>query len=222
MYILYGGKFTRAVGPQMVLEEAGLPYEVRSIDIVAGEHRDPGFLSINPAGFVPALVTPEGAVLHEAAAIMLYLADRHHMRDLVPGVDTPERGIFYSKYFFLTNDIQPAMKRFYYPERYSSDPADAPRIRAQAFDMSLERWSVVERHLATEGPYHLGKQISLVDLYMAVWVAYGTEKPYNLLDDYPAIRRCYLAVRERPHIKPLLMEIEAIIGEFEDPPIRSE
>ncbi len=214
MYILYGGKFTRAVGPQMVLDEAGLPYELRSVDIVSGEHREPEFRAINPAGYVPALVTPEGMVLHEAAAIMLYLADRHHLRDLVPDLHTQDRGVFYAKYFFLTNDIQPAMKRYYYPERYSSDPADAPRIKAQAFKMAMERWGVVERYLASNGPYHLGDRISLADLYMSIWVAYGTEKPYNLLEDHPAIRTCYMAVRKRPRIKPLLAEIEDIIGEF--------
>ncbi len=34
MYILYGGGVSRAVGPQMVLEEAGLAYELREVDIV--------------------------------------------------------------------------------------------------------------------------------------------------------------------------------------------
>ena len=77
MYILYGGSITRSLAPQMVLEEGSLAYTLREIDIDAGEHRGEAFLEINPAGYVPALVTPEGHVLHEAAAIMLYLADRH-------------------------------------------------------------------------------------------------------------------------------------------------
>ena len=34
MYVLYGGRISRAVGPQMVLEEAGLAYELREVDIV--------------------------------------------------------------------------------------------------------------------------------------------------------------------------------------------
>lgn len=214
MYILYGGKFTRAVAPQMVLEEAELPYELREVDIVADEHRAPAFLSINPAGFVPALVIPEGQMLHEAAAIMLYLADRHHLSDLIPDADSPERGQFYAKFFFLSNDIQPAMKRYYYPHRYSSDPADTPRIKTRAFETAVERWGVVEQHLAGNGPYHLGDRVSLVDFYMAMWAAFGFEESYDLLDHHPAIANCYEMVRERPRIKPLLMGIEDAIDDY--------
>jgi len=42
-----------------VLEEGGIEYELRKIDILKGEHRAPGFLAINPAGLVPVLIIPE-------------------------------------------------------------------------------------------------------------------------------------------------------------------
>lgn len=59
MYIVYGGKFTRTVCVQMVLEEGELSYELRELDILHDEHRSPEFLSINPAGYIPAMITPE-------------------------------------------------------------------------------------------------------------------------------------------------------------------
>lgn len=77
MYVLYGGDFTRATLVQWVLEEGKIEYELRKIDILKGEHRSAEFLAINPAGLVPVLITPDGDALHEAAALMLYLADRH-------------------------------------------------------------------------------------------------------------------------------------------------
>ena len=86
MYIVYGGRFTRTICVQMVLEEGGIPYELRELDILRDEHRSAQFLAINPAGYIPAMITPEGQALHETAAIMLYLADRHGLRDLAPGV----------------------------------------------------------------------------------------------------------------------------------------
>ncbi len=208
MYILYGGRFTRAVCVQMVLEEAGIPYELRELDIVAGEHREPDFLAVNPAGFVPAMITPEGEVLHETAALMLYLADRHGLDGLAPRVDEPERGLFYSKLFFLTNDVQPAMKRIYFPQRYSTDPADTPRIKAQAVSMAEDRWKVVDAHLAAHGPYHLGARFSLVDLYMIMWAA-AFEPKEALFESCPAIARCYDLVAARPKVAPLLAQHEA-------------
>ncbi len=203
MYILYGGKFTRTVGVQMVLEEGGIPDELRELDIVAGEHREPDFLAINPAGYVPAMITLEGQALHETAAIMLYLADRHGLDELAPRAGEPERGLFYSKLFFLTNDVQPAMKRIYFPHRYSTDSADAPRIKAQAVRMAEERWKVVDAHLAAHGPYHLGTRFSLVDLYMVVWAALF-EPRAALFESCPAIARCYDLAAARPKIVPLL------------------
>jgi hypothetical protein len=70
MYILYGGDFTRAVLVQWVLEEGKLDYELRKIDILKGEHRAAEFLAINPAGFVPVLITPDGDALYEVAALI--------------------------------------------------------------------------------------------------------------------------------------------------------
>ena len=216
MYILYGGRLTRTIGPQMVLQEGDLAYELREIDILADEHRTPEFRAINPAGYVPALITPEGETLHEAAAIMLYLADRHGLDDLAPAPDAPERGLFYSKLFFLTNDVQPALKRYFFPHRYSTDDADTPRIKARALDTAMERWAVVDDHLAAHGPYHLGARFSLVDLYMAMWAVFGFAPTAAMSPNFPALRRCYDLVAARPKIAALLAATESMVADDAD------
>lgn len=38
-----------------LLEEMGLPYRLRPVDLLAAVGNDPEFLAINPAGFIPAL-----------------------------------------------------------------------------------------------------------------------------------------------------------------------
>ena len=89
MYVLYGGRFTRALIVEMVMAEGGIPYELRSVDIVAHEHREPAYLAVNPAGWVPALVTPAGETLYETPAINLYLAEHHRLTHLAPESPTP-------------------------------------------------------------------------------------------------------------------------------------
>ncbi len=210
LYILYGHRFTRSILVEAVLREGGLAYEQRSVDIRKGEHRDAEFLATNPAGFVPALVTPEGEILHETPAIMLYLAERHGLEDLAPRTDDPQRGLFLAKLFYFCDDLQPAMKRSFYAERYSTDPGDTERIRARAREMALERWSVVEAHLAARGPYHLGARFSLVDLCLAYWAL--CHPPQEIFEPYPAIKRCFDLVLERPVIGPLFRETRAIIA----------
>ena len=68
MYILYGGRFTRTLIVEMVMAEGDIAYELREIDIFKQQHRSPEFLAINPAGWVPAMITPEGETLHETPA----------------------------------------------------------------------------------------------------------------------------------------------------------
>ena len=119
MYILYGGDFTRATFVQWVLEEGKIEYELRKIDILQGEHRSAEFLAINPAGLVPVLITPDGDALYEVAALMLYLADRHQLSELAPPSTDPDRGLFLSTVFHIAGDIQPEMKRFHFPHRFS-------------------------------------------------------------------------------------------------------
>jgi GST-like protein len=73
----------------IALEELALPYEVRAVNVFAGEGQSPAFLAINPAGKIPVIRDLEtGVVLTESNAILLYLADK--VRCLVPP-SGPER-----------------------------------------------------------------------------------------------------------------------------------
>ncbi|MFN3614523.1 MAG: glutathione S-transferase N-terminal domain-containing protein [Rubrimonas sp.] len=62
----------------IALEEMGLPYEVRFVDIGKGEQFDPDFLKIAPNNRMPAIVDPEGpdgapVSIFESGAILQYL-----------------------------------------------------------------------------------------------------------------------------------------------------
>src|SRR5579859_4375286 len=69
-----------------LLEEMGLPYRLRPVDLLAGVENDPEFLAINPAGFIPAIQDGE-VTLVESIAIMEYLMARHGPTPLAPAPD---------------------------------------------------------------------------------------------------------------------------------------
>ncbi len=209
MYRLCFQKGTASFGPQAVLEEAKLPYELVSVDTSTGEHRRPDYLAINPLGLVPALVTPQGETLYESAAILLYLADRHHVEDLAPPVDDPLRGLFYRSLFYLSKTVQTAYKRFHYPERFSSDPGDAPCIKAKAVDDLVAGWRAVDVQLAATGPYHLGARFSLADIYL-VMLATWFDPPEELRRLFPAVANCFDLVAKRPAIRRCLERQDAL------------
>ena len=65
----------------IMLEECGLAYEARPIDISAGAQLDPEYRKISPANKVPAIVDQDGpggerTRVFESAAILQYLAEK--------------------------------------------------------------------------------------------------------------------------------------------------
>lgn len=206
MYILYGGDFTRSWLVQWVLEEGGLPFQFRNIDIVKGEHRKAEFLAINPAGLVPVLITPEGEALSEAAALMVYLADRHGLSELAPPPGDPLRGLFLQTIFHLVSDIQSEMKRFHFPHRFSPRTEDNFKIQDMAKALVLSRLAVISERLVRNGPYTLGPRFSLADAYLCFWVAYlDRDEVFRRL---PLIAKLYGLARARPKLRPHLEETE--------------
>ena len=146
----------------------------------------------------------------ETAAMLLYLAERHELTDMAPAVGDPDRARFLSRLFFHTNDIQPAMKQFFFPQRYVA-AGDVDGSRAAARRLALDRWAVLDRWLADDGPYHLGRRFSLLDLHMTVWASYGFVDITDITDDFPGVKRVVEHVRARPISGPLLERLEAAV-----------
>jgi glutathione S-transferase len=60
------------------LEELQLPYEVHTINLMAGEQRAPEYLKLNPNGRIPTIVDrdAENFAVFETGAILVYLAEK--------------------------------------------------------------------------------------------------------------------------------------------------
>lgn len=71
-----------------LLEEMGLPYRLRDVDLRAGVENDTEFLTINPAGFIPAIVDGDVTMV-ESIAIMEYLMARYGPTPLAPDARDP-------------------------------------------------------------------------------------------------------------------------------------
>ena len=81
MITVYGeGRGFRVV---WLLEEMGLPYRLRDVDLLKDLAEDPEFLAINPAGFIPAIVDGDVTMV-ESIAIMEYLLARYGPSPLTP------------------------------------------------------------------------------------------------------------------------------------------
>ena len=65
--------------PHVLLHEIGAPFELKLVQRMQGEHKQPEYLKLNPNGQIPVVVDGE-LVLYEAAAICMHLADTHPAR----------------------------------------------------------------------------------------------------------------------------------------------
>lgn len=105
---LYYHPYSRAAGTIWALEEVGVPYALKVVDISKGEQKGTELLSHNPMGKLPTLVDGD-VVVTEAAAISLYLADRYAAGRLAPALDAPERGTYLRWAFFTPGVVEPAV-----------------------------------------------------------------------------------------------------------------
>ncbi len=81
MLDLYTYKTFNGQQVSILLEELSLDYQVKKIDLMKGEQRKDSFLKINPSGRIPAIVdytdeVPNGFVITQAMAILIYLAEK--------------------------------------------------------------------------------------------------------------------------------------------------
>ncbi|HYN28082.1 MAG TPA: glutathione S-transferase family protein [Burkholderiales bacterium] len=81
MIELYFAPTANGLRAAVALEETGLPYRTRKVDLAKGEQRTPEFLKLNPAGLIPVIVDPGGPggkplTLSQSGAIILYAAEK--------------------------------------------------------------------------------------------------------------------------------------------------
>ena len=103
---LYHHPYSRAANVVWMLEEVGVPYELRWVDLFKGGSKAAEVLELNPMGKLPVL-TDGDAVVTESAAVGLYLADRYALGRLAPKPDDPARAAYLRWSLFAPSVIEP-------------------------------------------------------------------------------------------------------------------
>jgi len=91
--VLHYHPWSRAAGVRWLLEELGVPYEVRLVDVNAPGGVPESYRAIHPHKKVPA-VEVDGEILTERAAITIDLADRFPEARLAPAIGDPLRSAY--------------------------------------------------------------------------------------------------------------------------------
>jgi glutathione S-transferase len=145
-----------------LLEEMGLPYRLRPVDLLAGVENDPEFLAVNPAGFIPAL-QDGGVTMVESIAIMEYLMARHGPTPLAPDPRDPTFPA-YQQFLHLGEAGLAASICFVSGARHLAPEAERQNWSArQALEVFETRLGLVTRQLG-RSPYLAGEAFTAADI----------------------------------------------------------
>jgi len=204
MYILYWAQETGAMAPQVLLEEVGVEYQRVIIDMEKGEEMQADYLAVNPRGQIPALFLPDGSLLTESAAMVLYIAERYPESGLLPPPGSVERAQVYRWLFYAVANIYEADLRLYYSERFATEADCADSIKNKASEDMNSAWELLEQQLG-DGPYLLGEQYSVIDPYLLM-LAYWHQQPQELLARCPKLKRLCDTVQQRPAVQRIWLQ----------------
>ena len=161
MITVWGGQISRSIRVVWVLEEMGLPYRVRQVDMLAAE-QDPEFLAVNPANYIPAIQDGD-VVMVESIAIMEYRMGRYGPTSLAPAPQDPtfpayQQFLHLGEAGLATLMMPVVVSRFLAPETERENWGATWSL--QAFQKRLK---LVSQRLASS-PYLAGEAFTAADI----------------------------------------------------------
>jgi glutathione S-transferase len=185
-----------SLSPHIVALEAAIALDLERVDILRTPHLTESgadFASVNPNGYVPALVLDDGSVLTEGAAIVQYLADLKPEAGLAPPAGTIERTRLQAWLNFVGTELH----KTYSPWLFH--PEVGAQAQSYARKKIAERLALVETHLAANGPYLMGQRFTAADAYLFTIVGWSAFTKVDL-SPFPSLRAFMDRVGARPKV----------------------
>ena len=206
---VFGARTGNCFRAAIALEEAGLAYEPRVVDLAHKEQRGPAFLALNPQGKVPVLVEYEenrpAFVLSQSNAILMHVAERSRGR-LLPENDPVARARCYERFLFFVTDVIAPSHAAFALRRAGKDGDEAAFL-----DRSSVGALASSDHMLAVQPFIDGDRFTLADIS-----AYTIALAYQESIDWrtvPHLERWFERVGARP-------SVQRGLAAFNDPPER--
>lgn len=202
MYKLYNVKTWGSLAIHCLLEEMEAPYT--NIWMTPEQVREPAFRAISPLGMIPALGLADGRTLYESAAIVAFLVAAHPDRHLSPALGSSDYGEFMSLLIFMSTDIYALGNVAFFASDYVKGEPEREGLKTRVRQQVDACWAMLEKRLASSGPWIMGREFSALDLYVFMLSIWGSPSEDTLHDRYPAVAKLATAVRARPKLKAVL------------------
>lgn len=193
----------------IMLEELGLAYDLKSVNVRKGEQKLPDHLALNPNGKVPVLIDPDGPdgrrlVLTESGAILIYLAEKTGR--LLPA-DGIERARVFEQMFFHVSGIGPAFGQAGYFQKQA--PEQIP-VALDRFNTEAARVMKVFDRTLGQHPFAAGVDFTIADIAHFGWIWRRAFADIDL-KDYPNVQTWYDGIASRPAVERAIQRVTALI-----------
>jgi len=181
----------------IMLEECGLPYVIRMVDITKGGQFDPAFLKIAPNNRMPAIIDPNGPdgkpiSIFESGAILQYLGRK--TGKLYPE-DERSRVEVDQWLHWQIGGLGPMAGQAHHFRQY------APKKIQYGIDRytdEVNRLYGVLNHRLADGDY-LVKNYSIADIASQPWVRMYRRQGQEMAE-FPHLEAWLLRIKERPAV----------------------
>jgi GSH-dependent disulfide-bond oxidoreductase len=184
----------------IMLEECGLDYRMKLVNIMAGEQFASEFLAISPNNRIPAIVDhdPKGGgdplSVFESGAILLYLAEKtgrflpHDLRGRTAALEWLN---------WQMGGLGPMLGQYGHFKLYAPERIDYATARYR--NEALRLYGVLDRRLA-DNMYVAGAEYSISDMAIFPWIRTYKRQEIDL-DEFSNVKRWYKLLKERPAIQ---------------------
>ncbi|WP_062018348.1 glutathione S-transferase family protein [Aureimonas sp. AU4] len=202
MLIVYAYSTPNSVKVPIALEELGLDYELRAVNVRKGEQKAPDFLALNPNAKVPVLV--DGSfVLTESAAILVHLAETTGR--LLP-TGGAERARVFEQLFFHASALSPAFGQAGFFQRVAAEPQP---IAIERFSAEAKRTLSVLDGVLAGHRFAAGPDFTIADIAHFGWL-WRREFAGVDHDAAPNVARWYAEVEARPAVQRAIARTAAL------------
>ncbi|MDN3578041.1 glutathione S-transferase family protein [Chitinimonas viridis] len=165
MYTLYGCKGCGSAAIEAALTLVGAPYQYIEAEPWSGGPAVDELRRLNPLAQVPTLLTPDGTVLTESVAILIWLSEQYPASHLLP-TDATARATVLRWLVYLTANAYAAIGIGDFPERWIAGEAEQGSLKAFARARLEDYWRTLERQLG-DTPFLFTQQLTVLDLLAA-------------------------------------------------------
>lgn len=181
----------------LLLEEAGLPYEIRPVDITAGDQFKPEFLAISPNNRIPAIVDTQPAdggepiPVFESGAILQYLATK--TGKFLPD-DPRTRTAVLEWLYWQVGGLGPMAGQNHHFGTYA--PEKIPYAIDRYVRETARLYGVLDKRLDGR-EFIAGSAYTIADMACYPWIVPHERQGQNLAD-FPNLKRWFDAIAARP------------------------